>query len=203
MTFPDKKQLRKHVREHLKKLSQAQRDGAGVAIARHMEDWLSHGPTLESAGLFMSLPDELNTRPLEKALHKRHIRHYIPWIVPERGMVFIDRERLRDLHLDSDLSPNCFLKSLPETLDVVDILDISGLSAIFVPGLAFDQKGGRLGRGQGHYDRALSSMVGMAKKPLFIGLAMDVQIVAQVPLEEHDVFMDYLCTPNLGLCKII
>lgn len=199
MTPTIKKQIRLHMRDRLKKLSQAERDSAGIAVAKHLEAWLSRAPALHAIGLFVSLPDELNTLYLEKVLQKKCIQRYVPWITPTLGMVFVDIEYIKKKGFGAD----CYLKPLPKTLGAHDRLDISALSAIFVPGLAFDQKGGRLGRGQGHYDQALSSIAGMAQKPLLIGLAMDVQIVAQVPLEEHDVFMDYLCTPSLGLCKII
>lgn len=71
---------------------------------------------------------------------------------------------------------------------------------IFVPGLAFDRRGGRLGYGRGYYDRlrtALEAGVsGTAAKPMWIGLAYGLQLVPEVPLEEHDALMDLLITEN-------
>ncbi|WP_456433633.1 5-formyltetrahydrofolate cyclo-ligase [Thermosulfuriphilus sp.] len=61
---------------------------------------------------------------------------------------------------------------------------------IFVPGVAFDCHGGRLGYGGGYYDRLLMDY------PLAIrvGLAFSVQVVERLPLEEHDQLVDFLVT---------
>ena len=62
---------------------------------------------------------------------------------------------------------------------------------ILVPGVAFDLRGCRLGRGKGYYDRLLASLPG-AK----CGVAFDQQVVSEVPAEEHDVRLDCLLTPS-------
>lgn len=58
------------------------------------------------------------------------------------------------------------------------------LDLVIVPGLAFDKKGRRLGRGKGCYDRFLNSLSG---KTASIGLAFDFQILPKVPTATHDV----------------
>ena len=59
------------------------------------------------------------------------------------------------------------------------------IDLIIVPGIAFDKKNNRLGRGQGYYDRFLSAVP--ASIPAF-GLAFDFQIVDCLPHpEKHDV----------------
>ena len=62
---------------------------------------------------------------------------------------------------------------------------------ILVPGLAFDLRGGRLGRGKGFYDRFLAKAHGLRA-----GLCFDDQIVGDVPLEPHDLRMDFVITPS-------
>ena len=67
---------------------------------------------------------------------------------------------------------------------------------ILVPGTAFYRKGGRLGRGRGHYDRFLASATGF-----FAGVCFDDQMVAEVPCEPHDARMDAVVTPSgIVLC---
>jgi 5-formyltetrahydrofolate cyclo-ligase len=61
----------------------------------------------------------------------------------------------------------------------------------FVPGVAFDLQGNRLGRGIGWYDRLLQEWQG---KAAFVGLAYDFQIVAEVPAEAWDQKVHYLIT---------
>lgn len=62
-----------------------------------------------------------------------------------------------------------------------------------IPGLAFDQAGGRLGRGGGFYDRLLSSPEWRGFK---IGVAWPWQIVSTVPREKHDILMDVIMSPE-------
>lgn len=68
-------------------------------------------------------------------------------------------------------------------------VDLNSLSGIIVPGLAFDSKGYRLGRGMGFYDRALSDFSGRK-----IGVAFSWQIADNLPHEAFDIPMDVIVT---------
>jgi 5-formyltetrahydrofolate cyclo-ligase len=64
---------------------------------------------------------------------------------------------------------------------------------VIVPLLAFDALGGRMGYGQGHYDRTLEAL--RARRPIIaIGLAFDAQRVASIPREDHDQALDGILT---------
>jgi len=60
-----------------------------------------------------------------------------------------------------------------------------------VPGVAFDRKCGRLGRGKGIYDRFLAGIEGTAA-----GIAYDCQLTAAVPREEHDRLLELVVTES-------
>ena len=62
---------------------------------------------------------------------------------------------------------------------------------VFVPGIAFDVFGNRLGWGKGYYDRLLKRDLGRA---IVVALAYDFQIVEAVPAEEWDQKVAYLVT---------
>ena len=62
---------------------------------------------------------------------------------------------------------------------------------VFVPGVAFDLRGNRLGRGKGWYDRLIKNDLGEAT---LIALAYDFQIVDPVPAEEWDQRVHYVIT---------
>jgi len=62
---------------------------------------------------------------------------------------------------------------------------------VFVPGLAFDRRGRRLGRGGGHYDRALAAL---DVQPFCVGLAYSFQLVASVPAGRFDCSVDGVVT---------
>ena len=68
-------------------------------------------------------------------------------------------------------------------------------SALLVPLVAFDRRGGRVGYGKGHFDRAIAALE--AKHPvLTIGLAYAVQEIDQVPVEPHDRMLDVIVTES-------
>ena len=58
-----------------------------------------------------------------------------------------------------------------------------------IPGLGFDMKGHRLGRGGGYYDRLLCGATGMKT-----GIGYDCQIFDAIPCEPHDIGVDYVVT---------
>lgn len=66
---------------------------------------------------------------------------------------------------------------------------VESLTGAIVPGLGFDRAGKRLGRGKGFYDRFLSD-----KKLLKVGVCLEALVVEELPVDKHDVGMDYLIT---------
>ncbi len=68
-------------------------------------------------------------------------------------------------------------------------VNLSDLSGIFVPALAFHADGHRLGRGKGYYDRTLADFIGLK-----VGVCFQFNILNSVPTESHDVGMDCIIT---------
>ena len=68
-----------------------------------------------------------------------------------------------------------------------------------VPGLAFDAKGNRLGRGGGYYDRFISAT---KSQSLLVGVGYDFQMVDSVPTNLFDKHMNYVVSPAKGIIKI-
>ena len=65
---------------------------------------------------------------------------------------------------------------------------------VLVPGLAFDETGGRLGRGKGYYDRFLAGLLEENGNARIVGFGFEIQIVESVPVTGHDVRMQALVT---------
>jgi 5-formyltetrahydrofolate cyclo-ligase len=68
---------------------------------------------------------------------------------------------------------------------------------VVTPGLGFDRRGGRLGKGGGFYDRffAEPAVPGAGPLPCFaLGFCAAAQIVPEIPLAAHDKRMNALCT---------
>ena len=89
-----------------------------------------------------------------------------------------------------NLEPN------PERCKVVpiDCLDIA-----IIPGIALDEKGGRIGSGQGYYDRLIPNLPITTRK---VGLVFEDQIVPLVPQESHDKHVDIIVTEERIIYKI-
>lgn len=68
-----------------------------------------------------------------------------------------------------------------------------------VPGVAFDEKGGRLGSGLGHYDRLIPKLAGTVRK---VAIAFEDQIIPHVPMESNDKFVDIIITEKRTIYKI-
>jgi len=72
-----------------------------------------------------------------------------------------------------------------------DPIPVELIDLVIVPGLGFDGRGNRLGRGRGFYDRFLAH-------PRFhgvtCGLALEEQVVEAIPADEHDMPIHMLVT---------
>jgi len=76
---------------------------------------------------------------------------------------------------------------------------LSGWDIIVVPGLAFDRRGNRLGRGFGYYDRFLG---GLAESVPRVGLAWAGQRIPEVPVDAWDVPVHALVTED-GVIRVV
>jgi len=74
----------------------------------------------------------------------------------------------------------------------IDIMDAkSAIEAWVVPGLVFGKNGGRLGFGNGYFDRLLAQSMGIK-----IGIGYNFQLFDHIALKPNDVPMDYVITPS-------
>jgi len=76
----------------------------------------------------------------------------------------------------------------------VDCIDLA-----IIPGVAFDEKGGRIGSGEGYYDRFIPKLSITTRK---VALALECQIIRQVPVESHDKYVDIIITEERVIYKI-
>ena len=134
----------------------------------------------------LSFGDELDLEPL------------IDRLLSEGRELYVPRTARRDPVIHVHRFP-CALETLsfglvqprrgePELApDAID----STLDLALVAGVAFDQRGFRLGYGAGYFDRFLAG-----RRFPALGLAFDEQIVERLPVEPHDVAMRAVLTPS-------
>lgn len=94
--------------------------------------------------------------------------------------------------LEKDLAPSSFGILEPESIRAEEI-EPSRIELIILPGIAFDQRGYRLGFGQAFYDRFLSSI---SLRPFCLGLGYEFQIMAKIPFDAHDEKLDMVITES-------
>jgi 5-formyltetrahydrofolate cyclo-ligase len=97
---------------------------------------------------------------------------------------------------DMVVGPRGILEPNPAKCKVVplDCIDIA-----IVPGIAMDEKGGRIGSGDGYYDRIIPDLPMTTRK---VGLVFEGQLVPQVPMESHDKHVDIIITEKRVIYKI-
>ena len=147
----------------------------GVAHARALH--------VQSASLFMPLPGEPDVQPLLAALAQAGFTTLLP-VTGARG------------------TPLTFRRWRPGDALVKGQMNIDepapGAQAqdpdlMFVPLVAFDRRGHRIGFGAGHYDCTIAML--KAKRRLHtVGVAFASAEVAEVPHEPHDMRLDAVVT---------
>lgn len=161
---------------------------AAEAAARH----LAAAPELLGRGriaLYAALPGELPTEPLYRVALQAGSRILWPRIARTGHLEFAASQRREDLR------PGRY--GVPAPPPEVPAEALGGDVLILAPGLAFDRRGHRLGRGGGHYDRALAEAAGA----VCLGVGFEFQVIEDVPLEEGDRLVDGLLTDQ-GLLRI-
>jgi 5-formyltetrahydrofolate cyclo-ligase len=161
----------------------------GGGATRH----LAASPELAQArriALFASLPDELPTRPLFELLRRAGRTSFFPRVLPGDGLDFAPLERWDELRTGE--------LGVLEPPPGVPGIDLGPGDLVLVPGLAFDRRGGRLGRGGGHYDRRFPPG---APGPTLLGLCFACRLIEGIPSGAQDRKMDGILTEH-GLLRV-
>jgi 5-formyltetrahydrofolate cyclo-ligase len=131
--------------------------------------------------------DEVQTRPLLATALASEKRIVVPYCQADELILF-QLESMEELEPATFgiLEPRRTLRTLAARR-----VDPGELDLVFVPGLAFDPRGARLGYGRGYFDRLLCRV--RADTPL-IALAFQCQVFPELPSHELDVPMHLVIT---------
>jgi 5-formyltetrahydrofolate cyclo-ligase len=189
-----KSELRASLKSQRHGLARGLRAQAALALARWVAQtrWLAPGKRI---GLYASLPHELGTAPLIELARERGCDIYLPRIVSMRA------RRMRFAPLGTRGRRHALGMHEPWS---TEFFPARFLDTIFVPAVALDRRGARLGHGAGFYDRALafrrtrSHWMG----PRLVGVGYSFQVVSAIPVAPTDVFMDVLVTDK-GIYELL
>ncbi len=144
--------------------------------------------------LYIDGDNEVRTKSILKRAYDFTKIVVLPAFDPERLKVAI----LKVDHPDKDLvpGPRGVLEPNPARCKPVPLQKID---IAIIPGLAFDEKGARIGSGHGYYDRFIPDLPATTRK---VALAFEEQIIPQVPTESHDKHVDIIITDKRIIYKI-
>ena len=176
LNIMEKKELRAQIKalkkQHTKEQLLEQSEKILTKLEQH-PDFIN----AEKIMLYSALPDEVQTQAF---LEKWHLKKKIilPTVVGD------------------DIIPVEYAKGTDFAVGDFNILEPQNepyhgdFDLIIVPGVAFDRKGNRIGRGKGYYDRFLCQHLEVKR----IGICFDFQLVNEVPTEPLDIKMDEVIT---------
>ena len=142
-----------------------------------LDRWLRERPTVRTLAVFSPLPGEVN---LAASIDLQRDKK---WVYPRVGTNLLTFHAVHDRAVD--LVPGSF--GILEPDPSLPAVEIEEIDVFICPGLAFDPRGGRLGRGRGFYDRILAHARNDAFK---LGICFALQQVPDTFSEPHDVRMD-------------
>jgi 5-formyltetrahydrofolate cyclo-ligase len=182
-----RRSLRASVNARRREVSADQRARAALLVARNVDRAL-HLIAGARIAVYAPLPWELDTGPLIARARSRGCRIYLPRIDRRRmsrAMTFVPMQGARVRNRLGIDEPTGRATLGARWLDVV-----------FVPLVAFDRQGVRLGAGGGFYDRAFAfrQLRSVWHAPRLIGVAYAFQQLERIAHAAHDVFLDEVVT---------
>ncbi|GGF83133.1 5-formyltetrahydrofolate cyclo-ligase [Paenibacillus albidus] len=190
-----KRELRAEQAAARDRLSASEREVMSALACRHAWEWVEQQGAIPFMA-YAPFRSELDSRPLLLQAWKGRHEVILPRVVPGTWEMTLHSVRSWE-----ELAPGAYGILEPAAAhEEIRPGEPSLPAAVFVPGLAFDRRGGRLGYGSGYYDRLREAWTQVlpvsAAPPVWIGLGYGMQLVAEVPMDEHDAFMDMLITEN-------
>jgi 5,10-methenyltetrahydrofolate synthetase len=144
-----------------------------------------------SVTAYASFGSEVDTSVLCETVLREGKMLLLPRVDKTRDAIRV--YEVRDLGRDLDTNRWGIREPRPETCREIDP---GGLEFVFVPAVALDERGGRLGYGKAYYDRLLAASTQAGGSPTLVAGAFAVQVVDQVPMEPHDVRIPSIVTEH-------
>ena len=179
----EKDKIRKEILEKRNNLSTEEVEKKSDLIIQNLEKFIKNAKNIM---IFMDMKNEVKITKLMKLYPKKSF--FIPKITDSKN-----REMKINKYKENELVLHKFgyYESSSSDFYNENILDI-----VIVPAVVFDLEKNRIGCGGGYYDTFLKKIRGGNKKVLFIGICYDFQIIEKVPIEEHDVALDFVVSES-------
>ena len=179
--------LREHLKLKRKNLSNKESHGMSHAISHKIirSKWIRQH---KNVGIYHPVNGEANTLQLIEFMWSINQQVFLP-IINKKSLKF------GKLNPDSKLTKNHF--GIPEpSITKKNQISANHLDMVFVPLVAFDLNGFRIGMGSGYYDRTFEKRLAIkdTKSPVLIGLAYEFQKQECLNHQPWDVPLDMVVT---------
>ena len=135
---------------------------------------------------YYALPEEVSTKQLIEEAIQMGKSAALPYVDLKAGDLW--PSIIENLKADLASGNYGMMEPKPEQRRAIALEKID---LVLVPGLAFDLKGHRLGRGKGYYDRFLKTL---PERVMCYGLAFDFQLLESIPVDSWDESLDQVIT---------
>lgn len=181
LQIKNKEEIRRYMLNKRDKISRVEKANLDNLIFKN----ITQNPYFLSAKVifsYVSFQNEVDTHRIIRHAFDLGKKVCVPKVINrEKGMKVLYIESIEEL--------------IPSKMGILEpdinkeAVAINDIDMAIVPGLAFDNFGGRLGYGGGFYDRFFEGS--NIKK---IGIGYEFQILKDVPKEEHDILIDGIIT---------
>jgi len=167
--------LRKNIKKMRQQLSASQQEQGSLAVCNQINE-LDQYDNARHIALYYACNGEIDLSILLQAALKNGKRCYLPALNVNKTLSFLPVAQ------NTPFIKNCYGIPEPDVDHSLAILACK-LDIIFLPLVAFDSHGNRLGMGGGYYDRTLAN----ENHPLLVGVAYDFQHQDHLIAEQWDV----------------
>jgi len=181
----EKKALRREFLKKRREISDSIRVEADNKVCNELFNICENELKPEMVAAYISDGTEVDLSEFISRLIADGVRVCVPRFNLESKTGEYEMVEIMDIHKDLKLGHY----DIMEPVDTCPALskDLYNKLLWLVPGVAFDEKCGRLGRGKGVYDRLIESYDGIS-----IGIFYECQKTAAVPMAEHDRKLDLI-----------
>lgn len=175
-----KERIRREIEETRRALESKWVQATSARVVENLQS-LEVFQSSETVALYMAIAGEVELGPLFPKCWKLGKRTCIPLFNAEAKIY-----EMAEVSAETEYRTGHY--GIREPISPA-LLPMAEIGLVAVPGVAFDRKGNRLGRGGGYYDRLLEGFPGISA-----AVAFDFQILPQIPCEAHDKPVDALAT---------
>jgi 5-formyltetrahydrofolate cyclo-ligase len=181
-----KQQLRELISQRIAEMSAKDRAAESRSVCRRVLEELSssaqHDITICS---YSPIGSEVDITCFNEELLQKNVPLYFPRMEGGKNV-------FRRVYALNELTSGFYDIKEPSA-DAEPLPSSSSIIAI-IPGRAFDRKGGRLGRGNGGFDHWIANQRKINPQMQCWGVCFECQLLADIPMEEHDQSVDLVFT---------